>query len=195
MEEIDKTVQFLVERAHVESNLFWIRTNIFLVIHSALFAFVIKMALTSTNLCDSQHTFLLIISVLGVFLALLWFLINIKSKQYNEKWFTNAQKIVYSSGLQEKYPAIAAHSECLKATDWMQFAVLIILSAWLIFFLWILIPKGIYNRSYWLLVGFAGMPVGYLICLLFTRPNRRNECGRNRKEKRDTMGVIMHPPS
>jgi len=84
-------VKFLVERAHAEGQIFWIRNSVFLTVHAVGLAWVLQ----GTDKVGELAGLTVVVSgIFGVVLAIIWHRITFLGRKLNHAWLQDAKDIV-----------------------------------------------------------------------------------------------------
>lgn len=89
-------IKFLVERAHGEARLFYVRNAVFLGLHALAFREVFQ-TINSTSCINSIVPALTWICIGGVIVGISWVAVNMRSMYYNWVWLKDARKIAESN--------------------------------------------------------------------------------------------------
>lgn len=97
----EESVRYFIDKMFHQTELYWKRANILLLINAAVIGLVGKMLTDSDELTDSGKTLYLGISVIGVILSVLWLFMQIVSKFNEDKWKYDALRILCKTGNEE----------------------------------------------------------------------------------------------
>jgi len=94
----EDALKFMVERAHFESQLYWTRTNVFLLINAVASGFVIQEQASPGNWTLVSLLLVTGVSLVGVLFGFVWWRMQLISQYYNRVWMADARRLVLNSG-------------------------------------------------------------------------------------------------
>ncbi|GJQ60987.1 MAG: hypothetical protein SCALA702_00400 [Melioribacteraceae bacterium] len=97
-EKDEARIQYFLDKMFAQTNLYWKRANILLLINAAVIGVVSKMITDPTPWSDQSRIFYLGVSVIGLILSVLWLFMQSVSKYNEDKYKYDAQRILFSKG-------------------------------------------------------------------------------------------------
>lgn len=94
----EDALKFMVERAHFESQLYWTRTNVFLLINAVATGLVIQEQTSPSDWTPISLALVAGVSVIGTLFGFVWWRMQRISQYYNRVWMVDARRLVLGSG-------------------------------------------------------------------------------------------------
>lgn len=85
--------KFLVERAHAEASLFYIRNGVFLSLQVVVIGQILKGILDGSIVSSSSAYLVKWVSIVGLIVSAIWLFVNHKSVCYNRAWLADARNL------------------------------------------------------------------------------------------------------
>jgi len=85
--------KFCLDKAYVETGLFYTRGTVFTTLLTLLAGFVLKEMIPEGRKSANFGAALIMVSVLGLSVSVAWFFVNRQSILYNRAWLANARQI------------------------------------------------------------------------------------------------------
>jgi len=113
----EDALKFMIERAHFESQMYWTRTNVFLLINAVASGLAVQMITGPGDWTVASLVVLLCVATIGALFGIAWWRMQSISQYYNHVWMADARRValrsrdaaladryLYSLGLRARLP-------------------------------------------------------------------------------------------